>query len=39
VLPTIYSPSGHRILTGADELSTDLIPGFRITLDQLFAEI
>jgi len=35
----IYSTGGHRVLTGSDELPTELIPSFRIALDQLFAEI
>jgi Uma2 family endonuclease len=35
----IYSTGGHRVLTGSYELSTELIPSFRIALDQLFAEI
>jgi hypothetical protein len=28
----------NRVLSGSDELSTPLIPGFSITIEQLFAE-
>jgi Uma2 family endonuclease len=34
----IYSKSGNRILTGADRLTTELLPGFSMTVDQLFGE-
>ena len=32
----VYSGRGQRILSGQDVLSTDLIPGFSITVDELF---
>jgi Uma2 family endonuclease len=31
----VYSDHGNRILTGQDELKTDLIPGFSITVAEL----
>jgi Uma2 family endonuclease len=35
----IYSDTGDRILRGNAELSTPLIPGFRMTLDELFHDL
>jgi Uma2 family endonuclease len=35
----IYSEKGDRILTGAAELSTELIPGIRIQLAELFRDL
>jgi Uma2 family endonuclease len=32
----LYSDRGNRILAGEDELSTELLPGFRIPVKQLF---
>jgi Uma2 family endonuclease len=34
----LYSAKGDRILRGDAELSTDLLPGFRIAVSQLFEE-
>jgi Uma2 family endonuclease len=36
---SIYADSGDRILRGVAELSTVLIPGFRIAVDELFANL
>ena len=33
----VYSARGDRILSGDAELSTELIPGFRLTIGELFA--
>jgi Uma2 family endonuclease len=32
----VYSKSGNRILTGADPLTTELLPGFSMTVDEIF---
>lgn len=34
----IFSTRGDRILSGDAELTTDLLPGFRISVRQLFAQ-
>ena len=32
----VYSKTGNRILTGGDRLTTDLLPGFSMTVDEIF---
>jgi Uma2 family endonuclease len=36
---SIYGPEPSRNLHGADQLSTPMIPGFSITVDELFQEL
>ena len=36
---SIYGPEPSRNLHGADLLSTALIPGFSITVDELFTQL
>jgi Uma2 family endonuclease len=36
---SVYAPAGDRILHSGDKLSSDLLPGFAVTLDELFRSL